>query len=153
MEKVTKQRNVIVKDLLNGPDESISHVIPLEMKKSSPERIDSFISISYGVLIGLTGDISGKLVLSGDRLTFASIGQSMFQMEVAGEMLTSFSGELGNMTAGNLSTNIVGKGYEIDITYPSIIEGNSRITGFKQTIKLPFMITSAGTINAYVLLD
>lgn len=153
MEATINQRNILIRDLLNGTYQSIEHVIPLESKMNKPNRIESFISIEYGVLIGITGDIKGKLVLTGTKPMFASIGLAMFQMPVEGEMLTSFSGELGNMIAGNLSTNIDGQGYKIDITHPSILEGNSRISGFKQAIQLKLNIETAGELDIFLLVD
>ena len=51
------------------------------------------------MLIGITGDVKGLLVLEGNEIVFGGIGEAMFGMPLEGEMLGSFSGELGNMIA------------------------------------------------------
>lgn len=148
-----KEKNVVVKDLLNSTFAAIETVIPLKHHISKPQLSKDPINLSFGVLIGITGHIKGKLMLTGELSTFAQIGETMFGMPVEGEMLTSFSGELGNMLAGNISTNIVEKGFNIDITYPSIIQGSTKILGYKQAIKLCATFENTGDMDIYLLLD
>src|SRR5699024_11904509 len=78
--------------------------IPISISK--PNLIKDAINVRFGVLIGIVGDLKGKLVLAGDIHMFGLIGEKMFGMEVTGDMLSSFSGEFGNMLAGSISTNI-----------------------------------------------
>lgn len=72
---------------------------------------------------------------------------------LSSNMLTSFSGELGNMIAGNLSTYIVQKGIKTDITYPTIFQGETKISGFKQAFKIPVTFDAFGELDIYLLLD
>lgn len=87
------------------------------------------LQLQFGVLIGITGDVKGKLILSGQTDVFSIIGETMFGTTIENDMLTSFSGELGNMIAGGLATNIVNKGLTTDITYPTILKGDTAISG------------------------
>lgn len=144
---------VAVKDLLNGAIESVHQVIPLKPTILKAEGKFNSIDLNYGVLIGFIGDIQGKFMFVGEKETFAKIGEVMFGMPVEGEMLTSFSGELGNMISGNLSTQINSQGWTIDITYPTMMEGTTRIRGFKNAIKLPVEYEEVGRLNIYLLLD
>lgn len=47
----------------------------------------------------------------------------MFGMELEGEMLASFSGELGDMLTGSNSTQIMNSGVKTNITAPTIMQG------------------------------
>lgn len=153
MSLTINQRNKAVTQLLNGTYVSMQTVIPLAFKMSKPQLLNDYLILKFGVLIGITGDIKGKLVLSGQLPTFATIGETMFGMAIEGDMLESFSGELGNMLAGNLSTNIVEKGFNIDITHPSIIQGNTRISGYEKALKLTAHYDDIGDMDIFLLID
>lgn len=148
-----EKRNVAVKELLNSTYSSLTTVIPIEHKTSKPQLLDQQIHLNFGVLIGITGDIKGKLLLSGELSTFSNISMAMFSMPVEGEMLTSFSGELGNMIAGNISTHIVQKGVNMDITHPTIIQGNTELKGYKQALKITVEYENTGDMDICLLLD
>lgn len=139
--------------LLNGTNKSLKSVVPIEYTMSKPALIHDAIYANFGVLIGITGDLKGKLVLSGDINKFGAIGEAMFGTEISDEMLVSFSGELGNMIAGNLSTNIMSEGVSVDITSPSIIEGQAKISGFKLAINLKVSFSEVGEIDLFLMLD
>src|SRR5699024_12292347 len=109
--------------------------VTVEQIISKHKLIKDAIKVSLGVLIWIVGDLKGKLVLVGDIHMFCLIGEKMFGMEVTGDMLSSFSGEFGNMLAGSISTNIASEGISIDITSPSLIEGQAKISGFKLAIQ------------------
>ncbi|MDQ0270559.1 chemotaxis protein CheX [Cytobacillus purgationiresistens] len=147
------QGDKITELLLNGTITSINHTIPIDLKLDTPAPLDHSFKIEFGVLIGITGDIRGKLLLSGDQAVFGFIGESLFGMELAGEMLQSFSGELGNMLAGGLSSAIADDGLTTDITAPTLMEGHTTITGFKKGVKLPLSFEKSGEMIIYILLD
>lgn len=111
-----KQRNKTVLELLNGTLGAIKTVVPLDFGLGKPFLLDQSLQMSFGVLIGFTGDLKGKLVLKGNEALFGSIGEIMFGMALEGEMLSSFAGELGNMIAGGMATNLAEDGVFIDIT-------------------------------------
>ena len=149
----TKERNQIITSLLNGTFASIRNVVPLPFTRNNPSLLNRDLQLKFGVLIGITGDIKGKLVLTGELPVFASIGEAMFGMTVEGDMLFSFSGELGNMIAGGLSTNIIEQGIKTDITSPTVMEGDTRLTGFGNALYVPVSFEGAGDIGIYLLID
>nr|WP_226037134.1 chemotaxis protein CheX [Aquibacillus saliphilus] len=149
----TEERSQNVTNLLNGTITSIKNVIPLELNLDKPQISEQSLKIEFGVLIGITGDIKGKMILNGDPAVFGYIGHKMFGMPLEGEMLSSFSGELGNMIAGGMSTNIIEQGLGTDITSPTILEGKTTLRGYKKALLLPVSFESAGTMNIYLLLD
>ena len=86
------------------------------------------------VLIGIIGDIKGRIILEATFGLFSSIGSNMFGMPLEGEMLESFTGELGNMIAGNLCTLVGANNLEIDITPSTVIVGTSKLYGFHRLL-------------------
>lgn len=153
MSITTKQHSSAITHLLNGTLTSIKSVIPLTFDIDKPQRLDKNFNINFGVFIGITGDIQGKLVLAGRQETFGSIGAIMFGMPLEGEMLDSFSGELGNMIAGGLSTNIFEKDININITAPTIMNGHTSLSGYKEAIGIPVHFENNGEMNIYLLID
>lgn len=94
------------------------------------------LKIEYGVLIGYSGKFKGDLLIQANHAVFSSIGEALYGMQIGEEMLDSFSGELGNMLAGGLSTHLAETGIETDITHPTIISGNAKLTGFKRVLEV-----------------
>ncbi|WP_106495958.1 chemotaxis protein CheX [Lentibacillus sp. Marseille-P4043] len=142
-----------VTELLNGTLSSLSNVVPVAHEIKQPNLLKQDLHLQYGVLIGITGDVKGKLVLSGNTSIFSAIGEVMFGMPLEGEMLSSFSGELGNMIAGGMSTNIVEKDLHTDITSPTIIEGTMTLSGHKRALQVTVMFEKVGEMDLYLLLD
>ncbi|EDL63583.1 chemotaxis protein CheX [Bacillus sp. SG-1] len=143
-----------VTDILNGTIQSIKSVIPLPVKVDQPTLLaEPLRTHKIGVLIGLTGDIRGQIIFDGDVEDFQGLGASMFGMPLEGEMLESFAGELGNMIAGNLSTKIAELGHSMDITPPTVIVGESRLSGFDRALKLPITVENAGEFIIVIMVD
>jgi chemotaxis protein CheX len=142
-----------VTSTLNATIESIKMVIPLNITVSKPEIIDAPLHSEMGVLIGITGEIRGRILFQGPVQTFSSIGATMFGMALEGDMLESFAGELGNMIAGSISTVIYQGGTTIDITPPTVIVGNSRVSGFNQGVRIPADIECAGEFNIVLMIE
>lgn len=147
------ERNKSITTLLNGTNSALKQVVPIQQQISKPKLLNELLLVQFGVFIGITGDIKGKIVFVGEQSTFGSIGEVMFGSQINEEMLTSFSGELGNMIAGNLSTNIVSNGVAIDITAPTIIEGKAKISGYDVAIHLTTSFEQVGNLDIYLLLD
>ncbi|WP_339227287.1 chemotaxis protein CheX [Oceanobacillus sp. FSL K6-2867] len=148
-----EERNRSVVFLLNGMNSSLKSIIPIPSEIAKPTLAGASLSLQFGVLIGFTGDAKGKLILSGDPSVFAAIGETMFGMAVEGEMLASFSGELGNMLAGNLSTTIVQDGIKTDITAPTIMQGSTTLSGYEKALQLSADFGKTGKLDIYLLLD
>jgi len=148
-----EQKDKKIISLLNGTLASVKNIIPLNQKIGKIQILERSFKMEFGVLTGITGDIKGKLMLTGTTSGFGKIGEMMFGMHFEGEMLSSFSGELGNMVAGRLSSNLAESSIKTDITYPTIMQGNMTITGFKKALYLPISFEHAGEMEIYILLD
>lgn len=109
--------------LLKSAISSFQTMVPVSItiESTSIPSADSIFT-SQHVHIGLTGDVSGSLIIKGEESTFSSLAQSMFGMEVEGAMLQSFTCELSNMIAGNLATEATNAQVSLDITTPSLYE-------------------------------
>jgi chemotaxis protein CheX len=143
-----------ITDVLNGTIESIKSVLPIQVEIQQPKLFNApFNQHTIGVLIGITGDIKGRIVIDGEEEVFSKIGELMFGMPLIGEMLESFAGELGNMIAGNMSTQIANNGLIIDITPPTVIVGNSKIFGFSKAIRLPIQVDQIGEMSIILMLE
>lgn len=149
----TEISNQTIKDVLNGMCISVKNIIPLNLQISKPSLLGHSLQIQNGVLIGMFGEVSGKILLSADRTVFSSIGEAMFGMVIEGEMLSSFSGELGNMIAAGLSSHIASQGISSDITSPTIMEGNTKLSGFEKAFFINVACENAGELHIYIMLD
>jgi chemotaxis protein CheX len=149
---VTLSKNVT--DLLNGTIEAVKGVLPFQMAVEKPSIFTQpFTQHSMGVLIGMTGDVRGRVIIDGDEEIFGKLGEGMFGMKLEGEMLDSFAGELGNMIAGNLSTFISQLGLEMDITPPTVIVGQTKMYGFEKAFRLPINILDIGNLTIVLIIE
>lgn len=143
-----------IQTILNGTIQSLKSVIPITMDIKSPSlMIQPFVQKEMGVLIGIIGDVKGRIIIDSAAESFSAIGATMFGMPLEGEMLESFTGELGNMVAGNLCTSVAANGVEIDITPPTVIVGTTRLYGFQHAFKLPVVIENIGEMTIILTID
>jgi chemotaxis protein CheX len=143
-----------VTDILNSSIEALKGVIPLYIDVLQPSLLtEPFSQHKIGVLIGITGDVRGRMIIDGEEECFQSLGASMFGMPLEGEMLESFAGELGNMIAGNLATLLVQAGHTLDITPPTVIVGQSKMYGFEKPLKLPIVIENVGHFLVILMIE
>jgi len=141
-------------EILNGTIESVKNVIPFELSIDKPTLITApYQQKSLGVLIGLTGDFRGRVIIDGNQEVFGKIGEAMFGMVLEGEMLDSFSGELGNMIAGNLTTFVSKNGIAMDITPPTVLVGETKMYGFDKALSLKVTLADTGTIHIILMLE
>ncbi|SFJ52723.1 chemotaxis protein CheX [Halobacillus dabanensis] len=153
MLETTERLHEQATDLLSGIISSIENVIPLQLDFHAPTSSEQVVKLEYGVLIGIIGDVKGKMVLVGERAFFGRIGKEMFGMTPEGDMLLSFSGELGNMIAGGMATKVMEKEIKSDITSPTILQGDTIMSGFKDGLHIPITVENAGEMDVYLLLD
>ena len=106
-----------------------------------------------GVLIGLIGDLKGRIIIDASPEAFSTIGSTMFGMPLEGAMLESFTGEFGNMIAGNLCTFAGQQQLELDITPPTVMVGHTKLYGFQQAFKIPATIEGVGEIYILYTID
>ncbi|QUG41464.1 chemotaxis protein CheX [Psychrobacillus sp. INOP01] len=143
-----------IQTILNGTIQSLKSVIPIAMDIKSPSlMVQPFEQKEMGVLIGIIGDIKGRIIIDSTADSFSAIGATMFGMPLEGEMLESFTGELGNMVAGNICTSVAANGVEIDITPPTVIVGTTRLYGFQHAFKLPVVIENIGEMAIILTID
>ncbi|MCU9613660.1 chemotaxis protein CheX [Caldibacillus lycopersici] len=143
-----------ITNVLTGTISSVNKVFPFSKSISEPIPFkEPFMQDSIGVLIGLIGDIKGRILIAGNETSFSGLGESMFGMPIQGVMLESFAGELGNMVVGNLCTEIWATGVQIDITPPTVFVGQTKIFGFEKAYKLPIMFENIGNLNIIIMLE
>ncbi|MDL4839349.1 chemotaxis protein CheX [Aquibacillus rhizosphaerae] len=145
--------NQMIKELYNGTIHSVKTVIPNEHKIGNPKVTVAPIDIQFGVLIGFTGDLEGKLILHAQPNVISLIGQAMFGMPITNDILNSFTGELGNMLAGSLSTSLSSNGIYTDITHPTVLNGNANLRGFNQGLLVTVTYPSMGDMDIHLLVN
>lgn len=111
------------------------------------------IELAMGIIIGITGSFSGKLVLAGLETTFQGISEMMYGMRLDGMMLESFAGEIGNMIGGHFSIELSKNNVPIDITAPTILQGSARISGYRSGILIKTLLMNNSQIEVYFLHD
>ncbi|MER2263297.1 MAG: chemotaxis protein CheX [Psychrobacillus sp.] len=149
---MTLSRNI--QTLLNGTIESIKAVISYNLSHTPPSLLSQPYDVrEMAVLIGIVGDMKARIIIDASSNYFSSVGAAMFGMPLEGEMLESFTGELGNMIAGNLCTVVAQQGLEIDITPPTVIVGESKLYGFHHAFLLPVDVTDIGSMKIVLSVD
>jgi len=110
----------------------IKDICGIDMKIGKPYIKDtSFANDSIIIMIGITGEMRGQVmvVMTYEKaLDIASkmmMGMPVTQLD---EMSISAISELGNMIMGNAATIFSTKGIGIDITPPTVCQGNLTIT-------------------------
>ncbi|MGE8077836.1 chemotaxis protein CheX [Peribacillus loiseleuriae] len=143
-----------ITSVLNGTIQAVKSIIPLNLEMSKPLLINEpFLQQGIGVLIGMTGDVRGRLIIEGNSDAIGRIGETMFGMMLEGEMLESFAAELGNMIAGNLATQLTVDKIVMDISPPTVLVGETKIYGFKKAIQLPITIEADKTIHIILMIE
>lgn len=141
-------------DLINGIILSLNTVVPIQNKIDNIHMTDyQHLDFPCAVLLSLTGDVKGNMVLAGDTSLFQHIAQSMFGMPLEGEMLSSFRGELANMIAGGLATNVANKEIYIDITSPTIMDGETIKADYQRGLQITTAFDQIGNLEIYMLLN
>jgi chemotaxis protein CheX len=133
--------------------DSVKQVIPLPIAIDSPYIHDeTILQTRKCVLVGFNGEIAGRMLIDGHGDSFGKLGETMFGMALEGEMLHSFVGEMGNMVAGNICTLISQKGRKVDITPPTVIEGEIKLSGFEKAVFIPIALDGTANMNIVFLL-
>lgn len=88
---------------------------------------NSFTSQQVNVVVGITGEISGMVILgmslvTADRVASAMMGQPI---KVFDYLASSAVAELGNMICGNGLLQISESGHICDLTPPTVIRGQN----------------------------
>lgn len=99
-----------------------------------------FTSDDLVIIIGVTGEMRGQVMISFKYATACDVASKMCMMPVTelNELSTSAICELGNMIMGNTATIFSTKGVGIDITPPTICMGDVEFTtGFAKNMCVP----------------
>lgn len=143
-----------IQKLLNGAISSLTNIIPLKFDVLSPALTsEPYEQKEISVLINIVGAFKGRLIIDTSLEVIDAIGLSMFGMNIEGEMVESFTGELGNMVAGNLCTVLEKDQFNLDISTPTVMTGTTKFYGFKQAFKLPVRFESGAMLHILLTID
>lgn len=138
---MTTSFSFFVTGILNGTLNAVRAVVPTCVSIGTPSLVTTpIVQPEMGVLIGITGQVRGRLFVEAKHTAFAAIAEVMFGMKLEGDMLESFVGELGNMIAGNMSTLVSKESIHIDITPPTVLVGNTKLSGYETAIVIPVQL-------------
>ena len=128
--------------LLNATLASIHELANIETGKSDMITAP-LLQTDYGVLIGIVGDVKGRMFIMGETAAFVHAGVTMYGMELSGDMLESFVGEFGNSVAGHTATKLYNQqAVKIDITPPTTMQGHVKLGGFNKALQVPFRMAN-----------
>ena len=140
--------------VLNGTLLAADTVIPATIRRDPPKVVEGpILQPEMGVLIGLAREIRGRLILESSQAVYSGLSQLMYGMALEGEMLESFVGELGNMIAGHMATHVAEDGTDIDISPPTVLVGQTKLTGFRTALLIPLWIDGLGSLQVIVVID
>lgn len=114
----------------------------------------AFGSDSWVIIIGVTGEMRGQVLIAMTQDNACSIASKMCMMEVQqiDEFASSALSELGNMIMGNAATVFSSNGIGIDITPPTLSHGEvSFTTSYAKTLCVP-MTFPGGKIELFLAL-
>jgi len=129
-----------------------------EPKLGKPSvKSDALLSVGVVIVVGIIGEVKGQVCYSFTEDTARAIASTMMMgmpVDTFDEMAKSAVSELTNMISGNASTGIAAKGFNIDISPPTLITGeNVKIaSNVKMSLLIP-VTTTAGTIEIIVSLE
>ncbi|EPZ45197.1 chemotaxis protein CheX [Alicyclobacillus acidoterrestris] len=141
-------------ELIDGIGNALGTVLPLPVSLGTPDVVDGAVyQPEMGVLVGVTGDFRGRIIIQASQSVFSSFGMNMYGMALEGDMLESFVGEIGNMIAGSTCTVISQKGLTLDITPPTVLVGHTKLSGFAHALKIPVDIDGVGELQVLLVLE
>ena len=109
---------------------------------------------TWVIIIGVTGEMKGQVLLSMSEEDACNIASKMCMMEVKqiDDFAASALSELGNMIMGNASTVFSSNGIGIDITPPTLSHGEVSFTNtYAKNLCVPLTFDST-TIELYLAL-
>ncbi|MBA9027755.1 chemotaxis protein CheX [Peribacillus huizhouensis] len=143
-----------ITSVLNGTIQAVKSIIPLNLEMNKPLLVtEPFLQQGICVIIGMTGDVRGRLIIEGNSDAISLIGERMFGMTLEGEMLESFAAEFGNMIAGNLSTQLTVDNIIMDISPPTVLVGETKMYGIEKAIHLPITIEADRSIHILLMIE
>ncbi len=105
------------------------------IKRGTPRLSNNINSImGVAIIVGLAGQVSGRVVIDMNSETALKIASSMNGEELSefDDLVCATLTELGNMITGNAVTKLHQLGFKFDLTPPALFTGdNLRITDNK----------------------
>ncbi len=106
-------------------------------------RSNPIIIGEISIIVGVTGDLRGQVVVSMSTETALKLASRMMmgiEVLTLDEISKSALSEIGNMILGNSATGLYNLNIKIDITPPNIITGKSMelSSSLKKNITIPF---------------
>ncbi len=111
----------------------------VDTKIGKPYIRDNIDNDSVIIMLGITGQLRGQVVILLNQLAACDIASRMIMMPVSeiDELSGSAICELGNMILGNAATVFSTKGLSIDITPPSLCIGKMAFMNASKSICVP----------------
>jgi len=130
----------------------LKDMVQVDAKIGKPFLRDmSFTEDSVVIMVGVTGEMRGQVMIAFEHNIACDVAGKMMMMPGLTEMdeiATSAICELGNMIMGNTATIFSTKGIGIDITPPTMCNGNVKFsTQFTKNICIPLTYEDNKTIE------
>lgn len=113
-----------------------------------------FGSDSWVIIIGVTGEMRGQVLIGMTQTDACSIASKMCMTEIKeiDDFAASALSELGNMIMGNASTVFSSNGIGIDITPPTLSHGEVSFTStYAKSLCVPLTFAET-TVDLYLAL-
>jgi len=134
----------------------LSAVCFVEVTIQKPELKEAtFDKSNWVIIVGVTGQLHGHVLLAMTEQQACGIASKMAMMELTqmDEFASSAVGELGNMIMGNVATVFSSNGIGIDITPPTLSNGNvSFAAKGAKTLCVPLTFDGGG-LDLYLALQ
>lgn len=121
----------------------------LSLKKSA------ITTLGVAPIIGVTGDVSGRVIYDMSRATALKLVSIMNGEEITdfNDLAQSTIAELSNIITGNTISLLSGSGYRVDITPPTLFMGDNLVVSKAEALTLVVpIVTDAGDIYINVAL-
>jgi len=142
--------NAHLKPFISAARNIIEQALDAEAVFEKPFIKESpFIADDLLVIIGITGLMNGKVMVTADKNSCVNIASKMSRGKTIGfdEIAKSAIGELCNMILGSTATLFANQGSHISITSPTIIEGcNIKVSQKEAIISIPVKIADIGEL-------
>ena len=111
---------------------------------------------SWVIIIGVTGEMRGQVLIAMTEENACTIASKMCMMEVKeiDDFAASALSELGNMIMGNAATVFSSNGVGIDITPPTLSHGKVSFTSsYTKSLSVPLkFVDGSGGIDLFLAL-
>lgn len=134
--------------------DAVQNVIPVPVLVGSTTPLTAPFEVGeIGVLIGLAGQFPRQMILTGPKHVFSALSQVIFGMALEGDLLASFIGEVGNMVAGSTATRLSQNNMLVDISPPTVLEGQTKLTGFQRGTVTTTSIDGVGHLDVVLVME